>query len=221
LAGSFRKLDDRAVDDLNDEDLVAHLVASREAGLHEQATLALQIFVYRHEGTIITRVRGKVPDHEVESVVNATFQSAIDSVFSEEKEPWSGETYASCRAWLRTITRRRIADYYRRGEQPRLVPLPEEHAEAEDVFGPDVAVEEDETGRIEVEEIIDTCLEELSPSHRMVVELAVFADLPSREVAERLNDADPDLNPAMSAANVDQIKSRFRSAVRKMLEEDD
>jgi DNA-directed RNA polymerase specialized sigma24 family protein len=220
LTGPFRELDDLQMDRLEDEELIGHLVRAREAGHHEQATLALRMFVYRYEPQIFGRVAGKVPDHEVEQVVSTVFKSIFDQVFDGEREPWSGESVASCRAWTFKIVARRIADFYKKPTL-RTAPLPEEHHEAEEIFGPDAATSPDATGAVEIEQIVEARMRELSPPHRHVVELAIFGDLPSNEVAEETNGKYPDLDPPMNATNVDQIKSRFRASLKGDLGEDD
>ena len=59
-----------------------------------------------------------------------------------------------------------------------------------------------------------------SDHHRRVVELKCFDRYSSKETAERVNQEFPNLDTPMTAANVDQIASRFRAALRRELGED-
>lgn len=221
MAERFRALTDIELDGLDDAALLSHLVRAREVEALEQATLALHVFVFRLEPLIAARVSGKVPPSEVELVVGAVFDSILEQSFSSERAPWDGRSEASLRAWVRTITQRRIADSLR-SPRPRLDSLPEEHHGDSDSWSEDVAVELDPAGEIEVIDAVERCLSELSETHAEVVWLAVFEDLPTKEVAERVgaNPAGPD-SASMSPANVDKIKSRFRARLRELLVEGD
>jgi DNA-directed RNA polymerase specialized sigma24 family protein len=79
------------------------------------------------------------------------------------------------------------------------------------VWGVTPAVEGKSPELIDLEAAIDRAYDELErDDHRRVIDEAIFADRPSAEVAAEI--------PGMTAANVDQIKSRFRKSVRELLE---
>ena len=68
-----------------------------------------------------------------------------------------------------------------------------------------------EEGYAELRDAIERVLDRLSARDQQVIELRIFEDLLSAEVAERLG---------LTVANVDKIVSRFRRAVRKALGDD-
>ncbi len=96
--------------------------------------------------------------------------------------------------------------------------MPEEHADDEHIHGGPAAVTKDPTTAIGAQDVIDRRLDALSDVHRRVVELSVFEDLEAKDVAERVNEEHPGLNPPMSVDNVHQITSRFRKDLRDDLE---
>jgi DNA-directed RNA polymerase specialized sigma24 family protein len=161
-------------------------------------------------GNVEQRVKLKVPAFAVEFVASNAMISAITSAFN-------GQSAGEFHAWLNTIVDRRIVDYHRRGRVDQ-VPLPDEHRGDEAVWGqlPGVA---DETGAIEVENLVEELLAGLSLVHREVVELAVFDQLSatdiSREVAARFP------GEKISADNVYKIAQRFRDSLRDRLESED
>ena len=67
-----------------------------------------------------------------------------------------------------------------------------------------------ETGAVEVRDAIERVMSALRPDHRRVVDLVVFED---RSAAEAVRAVD-----GMTEANVHQIVSRFRRALRGELE---
>jgi RNA polymerase sigma factor (sigma-70 family) len=209
----YRRLNDIELQKLSDEELVAYLRRSRELGETEAALDALRILVYGFEGRIRSFVRGKVPSHAVDDIVDAILDSGFTSVFDEE-------SIISFRAWIFRIARYRVADHYRK-DRPHLDPLPEEHDENDEIFG-ELQSEADATEFVGLKDALERCLEELeSDAHRRVVELAIFAQLRAREICELVNEEFPDLDPPMSESNVDKIKSRFRKCLRERLESDD
>ena len=70
----------------------------------------------------------------------------------------------------------------------------------------DVVAEAPEEGVVVVADAVDRLLQRLSDEHRRVVELVVFCGLAASEV------------DGVSAANVHQITSRFRRALREELD---
>lgn len=220
MAKQFRELGEIELDRLDDARLLAHLAAARDAGELGQATLALHIFVFRLEPWVVGRVSAKVPPSEIDLVVGDVFDSVIEQSFSAERTPWKGNSEASLRAWMKTIIARRIADFHR-GSRPRLEPLPEEHQGNEDVWGHDAGQEPDRSAEVELMDMVERCLAEFSDAHAEVVRLAIYDDLPSKQIAERINAGEHDLERPMSATNVDKITSRFRARLRELLTEGD
>lgn len=116
-----------------------------------------------------------------------------DVLVSAIQSAFDGVSTGQFAVWLRTITARRIADFHRR-PAPRTVPLEL------------VEVEAPEEGVVALEDALDRVLARLSDEHRRVVEAVVFEGLPAAEI------------DGVSAANVHQITSRFRRALREELD---
>jgi RNA polymerase sigma factor (sigma-70 family) len=191
----FRPLDQTALQQLDDDALVEHMRRAREAG-HPSAALALAILVYGHWHNVLRRVRLKVPEPYAEDLAGDIVADAISSAFD-------GTSVGQFRSWLGTITQRAIADHYRRGPG---------RAPGEPLEGPDADRElaSPEDGAVEVRDAIDRVMATLNPDHRRVVDIFVFDGRPAREAAAEV--------PGMSEANVHQIASRFRAALRRELD---
>ena len=201
---SFRPLPDSELERLDDDELIDYLRAARTVGLPDEANRAVAILAWGYMPTIRNRVRLRIPDAEVEEVAWDVLEGALKSAFD-------GDSTIEFRGWIRIIIRNKVADYWRRhGEDPRRVPLPEEHERDEDVWGVTPSVEGASPEVIDLEAAIEQAYGELERAeHRQVIDEALFADRPSGEVAAEIG--------AMTAANVDQIKSRFRKRVRELL----
>jgi RNA polymerase sigma factor (sigma-70 family) len=206
-------LTDPELDRLASDALIAYIRAAHDAGRPQDGQRALAILVFRHFDDVRRRVSIKVPRADVEDVAMEAVTSAIKSAFD-------GTAVGQFMAWLNRIVRRRIADYHRRLEsRPDEAPLPEEHAEAEEIWGK-TAASGDDTASVDVESVIDQVLGELNEVHRRVVELFVFDDRSARETVDRVNeDWGEELDPPMSIDNVNQIVSRFRKAMRGKLDD--
>lgn len=197
---SFHALPDTQLDTLADEALIAYVLDARDAGDAAAAQAALRILVWGHYATVEYKVALRIPPADVEDVACEAIASALTAAFD-------GESVGEFRSWLSTIVKRRIADYHRR-VQRRLkeVPLDE---------GGDGTVpwEDDESGYVEVQLILQDLVDALDPTHADVIRLYVFDDLPAGEVAQRID--------GMTEANVHQIASRFRRDLRARLEAGD
>jgi RNA polymerase sigma factor (sigma-70 family) len=213
----FRPLTETELDRLSSDDLIAYIREARAHGLPEEATRALGILVFRHFEDVKRRVSLKVPREEVEDVAMEAIESAIKSAFD-------GTAMGQFVNWLHTIVDRRIVDHYRRREaRPKTQPLPEEHEEAEDVFGKAMAVVDPENEAAEELADLRAAAERAMPEnevHRRVVDLYAFEDLDAATTAGRINELFETLDPPMSADNVHQIVSRFRKKLRGILEDD-
>jgi DNA-directed RNA polymerase specialized sigma24 family protein len=121
--------------------------------------------------------------------------AAVEDVTSEVlmsalQAAFDGSSAGEFAVWLRTITARRIADFHRRRSP---------------VVGLDEDVVAPEEGAVGVADAVSRVLARLSDEHRRVVELVVFEGLAASEV------------DGVGAANVHQITSRFRRALREEL----
>jgi RNA polymerase sigma factor (sigma-70 family) len=160
---------------------------------HPSAALALAILVHGHWQNVERRVRMKVPPAHVEDLTSDVIADAITSAFE-------GASVGEFVAWLNTITQRAIADFYRRGPG-RMKPADEPPSE------PVVA---SETGAVAVRDAIERVMATLRPDHQQVVDLVVFEDQSAADAARALDE--------ITEANVHQIVSRFRRALRGELE---
>jgi RNA polymerase sigma factor (sigma-70 family) len=207
-----RSLNDDELNRLSDERLLEQIAKARSAGDLDATKRALAILVFRHYDNVERRVRIKVRAANAEDV-------AMEIVVSAIRSSLSGRTIGEFRAWLNRIVKRRIADYHRR-PGVEMAPLPEEHDDDEEIWGRELAVG-DPTGEVDVQSVIDQALASLGDSHRTVVELYVFEDLNAAETAAKVNAATPGLDPPMTENNVQQIASRFRAELRRLLEDSD
>jgi len=208
----FQSLNDDELNRLSDERLLEQIQAARAAGASDDGKRALAILVFRHYDNVERRVRIKVRAADAEDV-------AMEIVVSAIRSSLSGRTVGEFRAWLGRIVKRRIADYHRKPAVETSL-LSEKHDDDEEVWGKELEVG-DPTGEVDVQSVIDQALAMLSDSHRTAIELYVFEDLSAAETADKVNVATPDLDPPMTENNVQQIASRFRAELRRLLEESD
>jgi RNA polymerase sigma-70 factor (ECF subfamily) len=201
---SFTPLPEHNLDRLSEDQLIAYVRAARTAGDLQAGRLGLGFLVYGQEPSVRARVRMKVPAEAVEDLTSDILVRAITSAFN-------GQSVGEFRNWLTTITKRAIADYHRtQKRRPLTDALPEEHANSDpDVWGPQIGVPS-ETGVVELRMVIADAMAQLSETHRLVIELHVFAEMTAPEVCATI--------PGMSEANVNQIASRFRKRARERLE---
>ena len=173
----------------------------------------LAVLGVRRWGDIEARVAMKVPKQDIEDVTSQALTGAFTSAFE-------GESMGEFVNLLHTITDRRIADYHRKHEnRPKLVPLPGEHEEDEDVWGSAPAVG-DFAASVDMQAVIDQALGELSGPHRLVVE-GWLSGYPAKANAERVNNELGDaLETPMSEDNVHQICRRFRVRLGELLDDD-
>jgi RNA polymerase sigma factor (sigma-70 family) len=188
----FRPLDEAALQRLDDDALIKYMRDARTKG-HPSAADALATLVFGYWRNVERRVRMKAPATHVEDLTGDVVADAIASSFE-------GNSVGEFRSWLNTITQRAVADFYRRG--PGRVKLADE-AVAEPVADP-------ETGEVEVRDAIDRVMARLRPEHQQVVDLVLFEGRSAAEAGRAVGD--------MTEANVHQIVSRFRRALRGELE---
>jgi len=199
----FERKPDRELDRLDDDALVAYARAARDAGDHAAGGRAIAFLVYGHWPNVERRVGMKVPREHVEDVTADIVASAIPSAFD-------GTSAGEFRAWLTTITKRRIADHHRRAEKtPPTVPLV---SDPDDAGARDPAAASEE-GLVETRDVVERLLAGLSEVHRRVVELVIFEGRTASQAAREV--------PGMRKDNVHQIVSRFRRALRRALQDGD
>lgn len=208
----FRPLSENELSELPPDDLIAYIRKATDAGRGDDAKSALSILCWRFHADVERRIALRVPREEVEDAAMTVMLAAIKSAFE-------GTSIGEFRSWLnRIIDRRGIADYHRaREDKPKPGPLPAEHLGEEEIWG-DEPSEQDETGRVLLQSLVDETLAELqSDSHRLVIEITVYEGLGAAKAAARVNAELPDLETKMSEANVHQIMKRFRESLRGKL----
>jgi RNA polymerase sigma factor (sigma-70 family) len=183
----FRPLDDSALQRLDDDALIVYMREARAKG-DPSAANALAILVYGHWAKVERRIKMKVPPAYVEDLAGDVVADAITSAFE-------GKSVGGFRSWLNTITQRAIADFYRRG--PGRIPRADEVPEP---------VAEPDTGEVEVRDAIERVMAKMRPDHQKIVDLVVFEGWSAAQAAGEV--------PGMTEANVHQIVSRFRRALR-------
>lgn len=197
-------LSDSRLAELGDDDLIAIVRAARAEGRMDDALRAVRILAFGYFGIVRARVALKVPAEDVDEVASRVIESALTSAFD-------GTSVGEFRSWLNRITDRRIADYHRRREgKPEIVGLPTGE-EDDDLWGPEPSVEFEGVA-VDVERAIESVMDGLNDTHREIVDLFVFQDVAGDEVAARLG---------QSEANVHQVASRFRKALRELLDDGD
>ena len=213
-AMTFKERPEHELALLSDEELIAYVVAARNAGRLDEARNALSIFAFRRLDDLTWRALQKVGSREdAEELAMDTIRGVLESAFS-------GVSAGEAVNLMKTILARRIADFYRdRERKPPPDALPEEQDDDER-RAPDVAVTEDDKGEVFVRDAIDRERASLRPDHRLVVKLKVFQKYSSKETADLVNQEFPNLDTPMTDQNVDQIATRFRRVMRKELEDD-
>jgi RNA polymerase sigma factor (sigma-70 family) len=188
----FRPLDEAALERLDDEALIEYMRQARQSG-HPSAAAALAILVFGHWPNVERRVQMKVPAAHVEDLTGDIIADAIASAFE-------GKSVGEFVSWLSTITKRAISDFYRRGPGR----MKQTQEPATDPAAPS------EAGVVAVRDAIERVMATLRPDHRRVVDLVVFEDRSAAEAAQAVG--------RMTEANVHQIVSRFRAALRGELQ---
>jgi RNA polymerase sigma-70 factor (ECF subfamily) len=89
--------------------MTAHTSPSDEELIHKAKQGSLEAFTLLYERylpTVYNRVRFSIPEQDIEDVTQEVFIAVIKSIHSFRGEARFG-------TWLRTLTNRQIADYYR------------------------------------------------------------------------------------------------------------
>lgn len=194
--------------ELEDDDLIRYAVGCRDAGDLPAFRVAISIFIYKRGPMVRTRVALKVPPEDVEDLVATIIVSAIASISGID-----GKATGEFVNWLKTITRFRIADYYRaREDDPDFRSVGTPGGEDDDWLEELVGL----ANEIDAVPLIDSfqrILATRSPARQAAIELRIDG-YSSKETADEINRRTDqgfleEGNP-MTPANVDQILRRFR-----------
>jgi DNA-directed RNA polymerase specialized sigma24 family protein len=199
----FRPLPEHELDRLDDERLIAHACAARDAGAADQVKLAIAILVFGYHEHVRRRVSLKAPAYAVDDIAGDALASAVGAAFD-------GHSVGQFHAWLRTIVDRSVANFFRRQERrPKEVPLaPGGGADGGEGWEAEPEVPSD-AGYAETCSIAGALLDGLNDTHRLVVERYVFDGLTAAETAAGID--------GMTEANVHQIAKRYRDDLRAQL----
>lgn len=217
---SLDPLSDAELSRLSDEELIARVVAARNAADRDAGTQAIGMLAFHYFDLVTARVALKVPPDQVDDVVGEVLMSAMKSSFD-------GRSLGEFHNWLQTITKRRIADRTEKNKRLKLREevLPAEH-QGDDEQAPDAYGVEGGQEEAEMMSIVTSCHMALpDPQHRRTVELygpveMGFYGLSARDTANMVNEEFGTNPHEMTEANVHKIWQRFKDAVRKELGED-
>ena len=177
---------------LSDEELVR---AAQQGDLD-----AFNILYERYLRMVYNRVRFTVPETDVEDVTQEIFIGVIRSLKS-----FKGDAQFS--TWLRTLTNRRVADYYR-SRNPAEAELGTDISEADpSLAGLHVSAN---TGSIDDQIMLRNALRELPDSYQDILMLRFVEGLQFNEIADE------------RGQTLEATKSLFRRAVaalRKQIEQ--
>jgi len=212
----FARLSEARLGALPSEALIDYVAAARAAGDLEAARTASGVLAFGFEPTIRIWVRkdmGSHPDEDIDDVVMDVLASVVHSTFD-------GKMLGEFGAFLKTIARRRVIDWFRKRERREGEgPLPNEHEGEEGAWGRELG-NEDETEWIAGRDLVERMLEGRNPMHAKVIRLygpeyVGFEGLSAEETVARIDgDASED---TVTVANVHQIWKRFKNDVSKEL----
>ena len=181
----FRPRAQHDLERLDDDALIAYMREAGAAG-HQSAGLALAMLAYGSRPRVRGRVSMKIPAQDVDDVTDEILAKALFSTFD-------GSYGGQFGSWMNTITKRAIADYFRRGPgRAEIEPL-----EDRDLVAPS-------ENAVDALDALERTLAALNPEHRRVIDLWLRG-YGAQEI------------DGVSAANVHQIVSRFRRALRGQL----
>jgi DNA-directed RNA polymerase specialized sigma24 family protein len=195
------------IDALGDEAVLDYIEAAREAGDQDAARNACGVLAFRYESIVKARVRASTPRGAVEDVFMDVMESAARSAFD-------GKFIGEYRNWLKTITRRRIADFHeKRKRQPAQTLLPDEHTEEEGVWVRK-GIDEVEAQLLEIRELADQiCGERPNEIHRIVIQLygSEVLGYQDFDAASTATEVKRLCGETVSEANIHQIWRRFKN----------
>ncbi|WP_354699065.1 hypothetical protein DSM112329_04769 [Paraconexibacter sp. AEG42_29] len=200
---------------MDDEDLVAYMASAKRAGATDHGTLAAHMLLWRHEPRMRGWVRAGLPEH-LQHLSPAVEDWVLKQVLhSALKLPLKGEHAGEWVNWCKTVVKRQTISFFRSAQGKALElerQLPGEHVDADGrTTGKPLSVDfniDDLAAGMDYGAATDAALAGLSEQHRRVVHAAYIEDRASKDVAAEFGE---------TVANVDQIKKRFKEALRAEL----
>ena len=197
---------------MDDGALVRHVAAARAAGRVDQGRTATHMLLFKHERAMRSRVRLRIPRHLAHHadvagdwVLERVLRSALTL-------PLEGRSAGEWVKWWHTVVDRQVVSFWRSSlgrSLERQVALASEREDAVDAIGEDLDVDA-LLARACYSDIVSAALAKVeNPMHVAVLHAALWDDRASADVAAE---------HSTGADNVDQIKRRFRIAVREECE---
>jgi DNA-directed RNA polymerase specialized sigma24 family protein len=201
---------------LSDSDLVAYLARAKKANADEHARTAVFLLLLRHEQRMRRKVQTQLPaflSHHSETIENWVLQKVLDSAL---KLSLTGESAGEWTNWWKKVVTRQVVSFWRSTQGQALekeIQWPDQCTTGDDdEHGADTIGEAFDIDALalslDYRAAIDAALQNLTATHRAIVEAAYFEDRPSKDVGAEFGE---------THANVDQIKKRFRNALRAEL----
>jgi DNA-directed RNA polymerase specialized sigma24 family protein len=200
----FSPRGEHALQRLDSDAILRHLRRARAAGDLDQVRLSCRILSTKQEPLIRAQVGRKVPPGRVDDVVQVVYVRCMALEFR-------GHSMGEFVNLVRKVVAGAVADFtaHNKRQKEAETGLPEDTDEGPLRELPGAAGISCE--RMDLADAYRASARRLSPPHRTVVELAFMRGWSGKEIAERI--------PAMTEANVHQIVSRFKAALRCHLRE--
>ncbi len=196
----FRAKNEHELSKLSDDDLVAYLVAARDAGQDGAARKAAGVLVWGRVPQLRDLIRRSVDDDgDVEDLVSTVMMQTIAARFDGHH---TGQFFAV----MHTIRKRRVADYLeKKHSTPRALGTADDGNNPWDLIPDD----EDKIADFDSLAVLDQALSDYSERDRKVIEMKIDG-YRAKEICEHPGVSAIDGAEALTPANVDQIFSRFR-----------
>lgn len=187
---------------LSDDDLVAYLVAARDAGQDAEVRRGAGMLVFRRHRQVRAAVGVKVEDRmDAEDIVQQVMEDTIKAAF---RGVHAGEFFAM----MNTIRTRRVADYFeKKNTTPKTVQPREDGANPWE----DIEDERDPIEDLEIGMTLDDALSSYSERDRVIIEKKIDG-FPAKQIAEDVAASGLAGAEGLTPSNVDKVFSRFREA---------
>jgi DNA-directed RNA polymerase specialized sigma24 family protein len=195
---------------MSDEGLLRYAAEAKRANAPEPAQQAMWHLLFRDEGRVRARVALKLPAHlrhHRDVVATWVLERVFDSAL---KLQLRGESIGEFRRYCNIVVDRQYVSFWRTQQgkaienETELPGYADDGDAGRDLRGGDLDVDA-LVRRVELREVVEVVTGRLSHDHAAIVRRAIWDDQASKDVAAEFG---------TSAANVDQITSRFRRELR-------
>jgi len=158
---------------------------------------AFYVLYRRYVKTVYNRVRYVVPETDVEDVTQEIFIAVVGSLPS-----FRGDALFS--TWLRTLTKNKIAEYYRKQSRKKeTMQVDLEHAEKKS--------DQSSTSKMEDRITLRIALNKITENYREVILLRFSEEMRFKEIADHLNQ-----NPEATKSLFRRAMSALQSALQEV-----